>query len=196
MDWLKQKIATEGRVIGTDIIKVDSFLNHQVDPATMMAIGEEFARRFADLGITKVLTVEASGIAAAFTTALVMQVPLVFAKKGRGAAQPEGVYSTIVHSYTRRTHFPVTVSHLYLSHRDRVLIVDDFLATGEAALGLVELCRQAEARLCGIGIIVEKGFQEGGQRLRQIGVPVESLAVIERITPDGMVFAAAAARTP
>jgi len=189
MDWLKQKIRSEGRVIGSDIIKVDSFLNHQVDPETMVAIGQEFARRFAALGITKVLTIEASGIAAALTTALEMRVPLVFAKKGRTAQQAEGVYSTVVHSYTRKTHATVTVSHLYLGRRDRVLIVDDFLATGEAALGLVDLCRQAEATLCGIGIIVEKGFQEGGRRLRQLGVPVESLAVIEKITPAGLVFA-------
>lgn len=189
MDWLKQKICKEGRLIGTDIIKVDSFLNHQVDPETMMAIGEEFARRFGGLGVTKVLTIEASGIAAALTTALALRVPLVFAKKGRTAQQAEGVYSTIVNSYTRKQHFTVTVSHLYLGQRDRVLIVDDFLATGEAALGLVDLCRQAGATLCGIGIIVEKGFQEGGRRLRQLGVPVESLAVIQAITPEGLVFA-------
>lgn len=189
MDWLKHRIRTEGRLVGSDIIKVDSFLNHQVDPEAMVAIGKEFARRFAGQGVNKVLTIEASGIAAALTTALLMHVPLVFAKKGRSAAQAEDVYSIEVHSYTRRTSFPITVSRLYLGPDDRVLIVDDFLATGEAALGLVQLVEQAGAHLCGIGIIVEKGFQEGGQRLRGLGVHVESLAVIQSVSPAGVVFA-------
>lgn len=189
MEWLQQRIRTEGRILGEDIIKVDSFLNHQVDPLLILAIGVEFARRFDQLDVNKVLTIEASGIAAALTTALVCKLPLVFAKKERGRAQADGVYSTVVKSYTKGTSYPITVSRDFLGPRDRVLIIDDFLATGEAAMGLVELCRQSGATLCGIGIIVEKGFQPGGRRLRELGVPVESLALIQAITPDGLVFA-------
>jgi xanthine phosphoribosyltransferase len=190
MQLLMDRIRQDGRVIGHEILKVDSFLNHQLDPALIQAIGQEFARRFAGLGVTKILTIEASGIAVALMAGLQMQVPVLFAKKRRARTQGEAVYAAPVTSYTRGETVEVYVSQRYLSPADTVLILDDFLAMGEATSGLISLVQQAGARLAGVGIVVEKGFQEGGRRLRAQGVNLQSLVVIEALGPGGIRFAA------
>lgn len=189
MQALKERILSDGRAIGSDIIKVDSFLNHQVDVALISEIGRELAERFKDLGVNKVLTVEASGISIAFATALHMGgLPLLYAKKVAPTTMVEGVYRAEVTSFTKRTVSCVTVSREYLSKEDNVLIVDDFMARGEAALGLVNIAVQAGASVSGIGIAIEKGFQCGGDRLRQKGYRVESLAVIASIEDGHITF--------
>lgn len=188
MQLLMDRIRQDGRVIGNKILKVDSFLNHQLDPVLIQAIGREFARRFAQLGVTKILTIEASGIAVALMAGLEMGVPVLFAKKRRAATQSEDVYTAPVTSYTRGETVEIYVSQRYLSPDDTVLILDDFLAMGEAAGGLMSLVRQAGAKLAGVGIVVEKGFQEGGRRLRAQGVNLQSLVVIEELSEDGIRF--------
>lgn len=189
MQMLIDRIRQDGRVIGREILKVDSFLNHQLDPQLLHAIGKEFARRFAGLGVTKILTIEASGIAVALMAGLEMGVPVLFAKKRRARTQPEGVFTAPVISYTRNETVEIFVSQRFLPVTDTVLILDDFLAMGEATGGLISLVRQAGAGLAGVGIVVEKGFQEGGRRLRAQGVNLQSLVVIEALGPDGIHFA-------
>lgn len=181
MDLLKKRILEDGRAIGNNIIKVDEFLNHQVDPVLMNEIGKEFKKLFSDRDITKILTIEASGIAIGAFVALHFGVPLVFAKKAKSLNIDDDVYSTSVYSFTKRTDYDVKVSRKYLSAEDNILIVDDFLANGRAALGLVDIVSQAGASLEGIGIVIEKGFQEGGKLLRDKGFRVESLAVINHM---------------
>lgn len=190
MQLLKERIQAEGRVVGRDILKVDSFLNHQLDPEMIQAIGREFARRFADAGVTKILTVEASGIAVALMAGLSMHVPVLFAKKSRARTQDEGIYAAEVHSFTRGETRTITVSSRFLTPADRVLILDDFLARGEATGGLISLVKQAGAQLVGVGIVVEKGFQEGGRKLRAQGVNLQSLVIVEELSEDGIRFAA------
>jgi xanthine phosphoribosyltransferase len=178
MEALKQRILTEGRVIGTDILKVDSFLNHQLDIILLNAIGQEFKRRFQDKKVTKILTVEASGIAIACMTAQHFGVPVLFAKKTEAANQDAEVYESEVYSFTRRKTYKVRVSKKYLNADDHVLIVDDFLAAGKAANGLIDIVGQAGATLAGVGIAIEKGFQPGGQEMRRKGIHLESLALL------------------
>lgn len=189
MQLLKERIRTDGRVLGRDILKVDSFLNHQLDPELIQAIGTEFANRFRSAGVTKILTIEASGIAVALMAGLSLGVPVLFAKKTRAKTQSEAVYTAEVFSYTRGESRTIVVSQRFLSPTDRVLILDDFLATGEATKGLISLVRQAGAELAGVGIVVEKGFQDGGRHLREQGVPLESLVIIDQLTEDGIRFA-------
>jgi xanthine phosphoribosyltransferase len=176
---LKDRIRQDGRVIGHEILKVDSFLNHQLDPELIQAIGQEFARRFRDAGITKILTIEASGIAVALMTGLELGVPVLFAKKRRAKTQGEEIYSAQVTSYTRGETVEIYCSQRFMSPDDTILILDDFLAMGEASQGLISLVSQAGASLAGVGIVVEKGFQSGGSRLRDGGVRLESLVVID-----------------
>jgi len=189
MQSLKERIRTDGRVIGRDILKVDSFLNHQLDPLMMKAIGEEFASRYRNSGATKILTLEASGIAVALMTGLELNVPVLFAKKIRANTQPEASYTAKVTSYTRNETRTITVSSRYLGQEDRVLIIDDFLAMGEATSGMIELVEQSGATLIGVGIVVEKGFQTGGAKLRERGVPLHCLVTIEEMSEDGIRFA-------
>lgn len=188
MQLLKDRIQRDGHVIGNDILKVDSFLNHQLDPEVMRAIGQEFAQRFGHLGITKILTIEASGIACALMTGLELGVPVLFAKKLRARSQNAGVYSASVTSYTKGETVPITVSKQFLGPQDRVLVIDDFLAMGAATEALMNLVEQAGASLAGVGIVVEKGFQPGGQRLREQGVNLHSLVIIDSLGPDGIRF--------
>ena len=185
MDLLKQKICSEGRVIGTDILKVDSFLNHQVDPLLMKAIGEEFALLFEGQGITKVLTIESSGIAPALFTGLLLNVPVVFAKKTASRNLDTETYHAAVHSFTRGSEYIVRVSKRYLTAEDTVLLIDDFLARGRALLGLLEITGQAGAHVAGAGVVIEKGFQEGGSLIRNMGIRVESLAIINEMSEEG-----------
>jgi xanthine phosphoribosyltransferase len=178
LDRLKQKILQEGKILSDSVLKVDSFLNHQVDPTLMAAIGREFAARFAEDGITKVLTVETSGIAPALMTALELSVPLVFARKKKSVTMTDDVFSASVHSFTKNETNNITITKTFLAPGDRILLIDDFLANGEATLGLIRLVEQAGAAVAGIGIVIEKAFQPGGTRLREAGYRVESLARI------------------
>jgi xanthine phosphoribosyltransferase len=188
VELLKRKIVEEGQVLSETVLKVDSFLNHQVDPGLMAEIGKEFAARFAGQAVTKVLTLETSGIAPALMTALQLGVPLVFARKKSSVTMDPDSYQVRVHSFTKRETNDVRIQKRFLSSGDRVLVIDDFLANGEAALGLVRLVEQAGASVAGIGIVIEKSFQEGAARLRQSGYPVESLVRIAKLAPGYVDF--------
>lgn len=182
MNLLKEKILEQGHVISKNILKVDSFLNHQMDPVLMYKIGEEFAKRFSGEKITKILTVEASGIAAALMTGLVLGVPVVFAKKKKPSTIDGLFFSGRIHSFTKNETVDIVVASKYLKSEDSVLIIDDFLATGEAAKGMIEIARQAACHLVGVGICIEKSFQDGGKDLREMGVRVETLVSIHALT--------------
>ena len=187
MESLVQRIIRDGKCLGEDILKVDSFLNHQIDVTLVKAIGEEFARIFAGQDISKILTIEASGIPIAFATSEAMgNVPLVFAKKTAPSTMTDGFYTAEVKSFTKGTVSHVVVSKRYLSPKDRVLLIDDFLAHGEAARGLLEICIKAGAECVGLGAVIEKKYQGGAERLRAKGLRVESLAVITSLK-DGQI---------
>lgn len=188
MQLLKDRIRKEGKVLPGNIIKVDGFLNHRVDTALMRAIAKEFAARFDTTGITAVLTVEASGIPLGTITAEELGVPLVFAKKAKSDNIEGGLFKSEIYSYTYKKKMTLLVSGQWLGPRDRVLIVDDFLANGEALRGLVEIVEQAGAEMIGMGVAVEKGFQQGGDKLRQRGVNLQSLAIIESADENGITF--------
>ena len=188
MELLEKKIAEEGVVVGTDVLKVDSFLNHQIDPNLMEAIGKEFARRFSDKKITKVLTVEASGIAPALFTAKELNVPVLYAKKTSSLNMDSDTYDASVHSFTKKKDYIIRVSKRFLTAADRVLIIDDFLANGQAIIGLYEIVEMAGAELAGAGVVIEKGFQDGGALLRDMGIRVESLAIIEKMSEKQVLF--------
>ncbi len=181
MQLLKDKIMNEGNVLPGDVLKVDSFLNHQIDAELMQAVGNEFAEKFADAGITKILTLESSGIAPSVMAALQLKVPVVFARKRKSLTQNSNLYSASVYSYTKQEANEISVSEAHLSAEDTLLIIDDFLANGQAVLGLLEIAEQAGAKTAGIGIVIEKGFQPGGAMLREKGLRVESLAIIESL---------------
>ena len=188
MKLLEERIARDGRVIGTEILKVDSFLNHQIEVQLLDEIGEELYRLFGDRNITKVLTIEASGIAIACSAARCFKVPVVFAKKARSLNIGKNTYTARVHSFTYDNDYDITLSQSYLSPDDTVLIVDDFLANGAALRGLLSITEQAGAKVGGIGICIEKGFQPGGEEMRAKGLPLESLAIIDSMSEDGITF--------
>ena len=188
MKALEERILRDGQIRPGNILKVDSFLNHQIDIAFMNEMGKEFRRVFADKRVTKILTIEASGIAIASITAQYFQDPIVFAKKTKTINLDGSLYTTKVKSYTHRTTYDVVVSKKFLTSDDRVLIIDDFLANGCAARGLIDLVEQAGAVLEGVGIVIEKGFQGGGRELRESGVDVRSLAIIESMSDNNLVF--------
>ena len=189
MEALKQKIRTEGTAIGKDIVKVDGFLNHQIDVRFLNEIGKEFARRFADVQIDRILTVESSGIAIAACTAPYFDFPpVVFAKKAAPNTMVEGFYEEEARSFTKGTVSRLRISKQFLHAGEKVLILDDFMAYGEASLALVEIVRKAGAEVAGIGIVIEKGFQGGSDKLRAKGCRVESLAVIEKIEDGEISF--------
>ena len=179
MDKLKDKILSDGCVIGSEILKVDSFLNHQVDAELTFEMGKEFARIFKDSGANKILTVETSGIPVAFSTALAMgNLPLVFAKKTIPSTMNDEVFMAPVRSFTKGTLNAIRVDSKFLDKNDKVLVIDDFLATGQASLGMLDLIRQAGAKCVGFGIVVEKEWQGGHKKLEDLGYKVESLAII------------------
>ena len=188
MKLLEERILKDGVVRPGGILKVDSFLNHQIDPQLLYAMAEEFYRLYGGCGVNKILTVEASGIAIAAMTGYVFGCPLVFAKKGKTKNISDDVWTAEVESFTHGGVNTVLVSKEYLSAKDRVLIVDDFLATGSALIGLRELCRLAGAEVVGAGIAIEKAFQGGGEHLRAEGMRVESLAKISAMTDTGICF--------
>ncbi len=179
MELLEERIRKDGIVKAGNVLKVDSFLNHQIDIGLMNEIGKEFKRIFSDVEVTKILTVEASGIAIAAIVAQYFNVPVVFAKKSQSINIDGSVYCTKIESFTHKRVYDVIVSKKYLSADDKVLIVDDFLANGCAADGLIDIIRESGATLQGVGIIIEKGFQDGGKRLRDRGIRVESLAIVD-----------------
>ena len=179
MELLKQKILSEGKVYEGNILKVDCFLNHQIDCVFLAEVGKEFHRLFQDEGVNKILTIEASGIAIGAFVAQEFGCPLVFAKKTKTKNIAGDVYKTPVASFTHGTTYDIIVSKSFLNKGDRVLIVDDFLAVGNALNGLIDLVQQSGAELAGCGTVIEKGYQHGGDKLREKGIKVESLAIIE-----------------
>ena len=180
MKSLKDRILRDGKCFPGGILKVDSFINHQMDPVLMKSIGVEFVRRFASQQIDKVITVEASGIAPAIMVGYLLELPVVFAKKRRPSTL-ESLLSTTVFSFTKNRSYEICVSRDYLGAGDKVLFIDDFLANGNAAKGILDLAAQAGAEVVGMGFIIEKSFQHGGEELRNMGIHVESLAVIESL---------------
>ena len=188
MELLQERIRREGRVLPGNIVKVDGFLNHRVDTRLLEDIADEFAKYFDTSKITVVLTAEASGIALATICAQKYGVPMLFAKKAKSDNIEGGLYQSDIFSYTYKKKVTLLVSQDWINSNDRVLIIDDFMARGEAMRGLCDIVREAGAELVGIGVAVEKGFQHGGDALREKGYPIHSLAVIEEATPDHITF--------
>ena len=180
MELLKKRILQDGKCFPGGILKVDSFINHQMDPILMKSIAVEFVRRFAGTDFNKVMTIEASGIAPAIMVGYLLELPVVFAKKKQPKTM-EHILSTTVRSFTKDREYTVCISRDFLKPGDRVLFIDDFLANGNAAGGCIDLIRQAGAELAGMGFIIEKAFQEGGNVLREQGIKIESLAIIESL---------------
>lgn len=188
MDILKQRINEEGIVLNNRVLKVDSFLNHQIDPKLFVAIGKEIAARFKDAGIERIVTIEASGIAIALQAAIEMDVPLVFARKKKSILMTDDVYHSVVYSYTKEENYDVTISKRFLPAGEKVLIIDDFLASGEAAMGLAKLVESAGDTVEGIAIVIEKSFQPGRERLERAGYNVQSLVRIKAFEDNHCVF--------
>ena len=188
MQLLKDRIAQEGKVLPGSIVKVDGFLNHRVDVMLLRELAKEIKAHFGGREITAIMTVEASGIPLATICAAEMGLPLIFAKKAKRAHIEGGLFKSEIMSYTYNKTVTLIVSAEWLHKGDKILIVDDFMARGEAMRGLVGIIEQAGAELVGIGIAVEKGFQGGGDRLREMGIDLYSLAIIEKATPEGIVF--------
>lgn len=181
MKILEDMILERGIAVNEDILKVDSFVNHQVDPELMKNIGDEFAEHFKGQGITKVATIESSGIAPALMTALALNVPMLILKKQPSKILNQDLYQTVVTSYTKGTSYELTLSKNFISENDHVLIIDDFLANGEAATGAIRLIRRAHATIAGVGILIEKSFQPGYEKLTEQGIDVYSLARIAKL---------------
>lgn len=188
MKELVERIKNDGRVLGEGVLKVDSFITHQVDPELMEAMGNRFAEVFAEAGITKVITIEASGIAPALYAAQKLGVPMNFARKAKSLTMDEELLTASVYSFTKQVTSQISISRKFLSDADKVLIIDDFLANGQAAKGLVELCQQAGAKVEGIGIVIEKSFQDGRQLLEDMGLNVVSLARIASLSEGTVTF--------
>lgn len=188
MHKLKEYIVKESLVLSGDILKVDAFLNHQIDPFLIREIGKEFARRFQDESVTKILTIESSGIAPAVMTGLELKVPVVFARKKKSLTLTDSFYEAKVFSFTKQEMNSVVVSKKFLTEKDRVLVIDDFLANGQAAEGLIKVVRMAGAHLVGLGAVIEKSFQPGGFKLRKEGVRVESLVEIASLAGGKVTF--------
>lgn len=186
MKELEEKIRQFGTVLPGNVLKVDAFLNHQVDPVLMQHIGQEFAARFKDAKITKVWTVESSGIAPAVMTGLALGVPVIFARKHKSLTLNSGMYTADVYSYTKKTTNQISISKRYVDKTDRVLLIDDFLANGQAVEGMLQIADQAGVEVVGAGIVIEKSFQPGSAELAAKGVRVESLAKVSSLA-DGQV---------
>ena len=188
MQLLRDRIRKEGKILPGHIVKVDGFLNHRIDTELMEEIAKEFKRRFADQEVTMILTAEASGIALATVAAREFGVPMVFAKKAKSDNIEGGLYASDIFSYTYKKKVTLLVSKDWISSSDKVLIIDDFMANGEAMRGLCDIVRESGAELVGIGIAVEKGFQHGGDRIREAGINIQSLAIIDEADENGFVF--------
>lgn len=188
MEALKKRILKDGRALNDQVLLVDSFLNHQVDASLMAEVGEEFARLFENQGITRIMTVESSGIAPAAMTALRMNLPLVIMKKSSSRILSDDTLQTQVHSFTKNSDYQLTVKRKYIQPNDRVLVIDDFLANGEAAFGAARLIEEAGATVAGIGIVIEKAFQPGNRRLTEAGYKVVSLARVAKMSENHIEF--------
>jgi len=188
MNELKERIARDGKNLGGGILKVDSFINHQVDPALMDACGREFAARFAKVGATKILTAEISGIAPALMTARHLNLPVVYARKTKPITMPDQVFLTLAPSHTKGRMVELIVSPEYLGDGEKILIIDDFLATGSTIHGLVRLAQTAGAAIVGIGALIEKSFEGGRAALKELNVPIESLVCILSMEGDNIVL--------
>ena len=180
MELLKQRILQDGRCYPGGILKVDSFINHQMDPMLLYKVAEEFINRFKGEHINKIVTIEASGIAPAIMVGYILQLPVVFVKKKQPKTM-ENMLSTVVHSFTKDRDYTVCISNNFLTADDHILFIDDFLAFGNAALGMIDLAEQAGATISGMGFFIEKAFQDGGKALRESGIHVESLAIIDNL---------------
>ena len=189
MDELKQLILRDGKYLGNGILKVDGFINHQVDPAMMDACGKEFARLFANVGATRILTAEISGIAPALMTARHMGLPVVYARKSKPVTMPDTVYLTVAPSHTKGRMVELIVSPEYLARGEKVLIIDDFLASGATILGLIRLAQAAGSEVVGVGTLIEKSFEGGREALEALNLTVHSLAIINRMDETGIHFA-------
>lgn len=189
MEELKTRIKEVGTVLPGNVLKVDAFLNHQIDAGLMQRIGQAFAARFADAGITKVWTVESSGIAPAVMTGLALGVPVIFARKHKSLTLNEGLYTAEVYSYTKQVANKITIAQKYVAPDDKVLIIDDFLANGQAVSGLLAIAKQAGVTVAGAGIVIEKTFQPGRLALEKQGIPVVSLAKIKSLANGQVEFA-------
>lgn len=188
MKLLEDRIRQDGVVLPGNVLKVNQFLNHQIDPQLMYEIGQEFARLFKESPVTKVLTVEASGIAPAIMTGLVMNVPVLFARKKKPSTLDGSTYTAEVYSYTKKVTNTISVDSRFLSADDHVLIIDDFLANGQAVKGMLDICREAGASVEGVGIVVEKSFQDGADWIKSQGVRLESLARISSFKDNEVHF--------
>ena len=186
MKLLEERILKDGVVLGDNVLKVDNFLNHQIDPVLMQAIGNEFAELFKGRGINKIITIESSGIAPAMFAGLAMGVPVVFARKHKSLTLVDNMYSASVYSFTKNVTNEIAVSKSFLDSSDNVLLIDDFLANGQAAIGLLEICEKAGAKVSGMGIVIEKSFQKGRQIVEESGIEIASLARIAAFE-DGVV---------
>lgn len=185
---MEDKILSEGRVLPGDILKVDCFLNHRIDISFLLEMGKEIAELYKSEPVNKILTIETSGIPIAFAAAQFMNVPVVFAKKNKSGNISDDVYSSTVTSFTKKNVYDAIVSKEFLSCSDKILVIDDFLAKGNALNGLIDIINQAGATLCGCAIAIEKGFQGGGDELRQKGIRVDSLAIVEHMTENSLTF--------
>ena len=188
MESLRERIRSQGVVLSEQVLKVDAFLNHQIDPALMRDIGQALAERFKNDGVSKIVTLESSGIAPAVMAGLALGVPVIFARKRQSLTLHEHLLTAQVYSFTKQTHSTIAISSNYLSAQDRVLIIDDFLANGKAAQGLIRLIEQAGATLVGLGIVIEKAFQKGRQELTAAGYRVESLVRIASLANGQVSF--------
>lgn len=186
MKLLEERILKDGVVLGDNVLKVDNFLNHQIDPVLMQAIGNEFAELFKGRGINKIITIESSGIAPAVFAGLAMGVPVVFARKHKSLTLVDNMYSASVYSFTKNVTNEIAVSKSFLDSSDNVLLIDDFLANGQASIGLLEICEKAGAKVSGMGIVIEKSFQKGRQIVEESGIEIASLARIAAFE-DGIV---------
>lgn len=187
MELLKQMILSRGIVKSGGILRVDSFLNHQIDINLYREIGKEFYRLFGNENVTKIVTIEASGIGIACLTAQFFDVPVVFAKKSKTSNVTDDNYVGHIYSFTHQCNNDIIINKSYISENDRVLLIDDFLAKGSALEGLIDIVTQAKAHLVGAGTVIEKGFQGGGDKLRQAGIRVESLAIVDSMDEDGTI---------
>lgn len=189
MKLLEDRIRQDGTVLPGNVLKVDNFLNHQVDPQLMDQLGAEFARRFADAGITKILTVESSGIAPAVLTGLHLNVPVIFARKHKSLTLTDHLYTAKVFSYTKQVNNDISIDRRFLDATDRVLIIDDFLANGQAVQGLLDIARTAQIEVAGVGVVIEKRFQKGHKLVTDAGIQLEALASITAFENNTVKFA-------
>jgi xanthine phosphoribosyltransferase len=188
MRLLEERIQKDGIVLSEQVLKVDSFLNHQIDPSLMLEIGKEFARLFKDEDITKIVTIESSGIAPAVMAGLELNVPVVFARKRKSLTMTDGLLTSAVHSFTKNETNEISIAQKFLNSNDKVLVIDDFLANGQAALGLIEIVQSSGASVAGLGIVIEKSFQHGAKLLQQQGIRVESLARVASLSNGEVLF--------